>query len=227
VKALYDGSGCFVFFGMKLKYLLMVAASALTLFGLLADKGFTLNLFKVDGDIFDKPDLMVVLEGGAVHFAPTRERANKAIGLYKQYPVAILVCAYRQHKRSIIEHLLLNGVDAGDILGTHYEYEGKEGGGTYNNVLEIISVVKKNSDYKNMLIVTSPYHELRVSLLFSALLEQSEIKRPIYIKYSHITNSEALYTDAPRFVGIIRHELLGIAWFYFRHLRTSIVDYLE
>ena len=179
----------------------------------------------VDGDNFDASDLMVVLGGGSVSSAPTRERVNKTIELYKQHPDNILICAYRNNKQDIINYLVLNEIKPKHITKSFYEYDGKEGGGTYNNVLEIISVIKDN-DFQDIVIVTSPYHELRVSLIFSSLIKEAGINGIVNIKYSHIKNSEVLYTDMPRFIGIISHELLGIIGFYIQHVGSKLVEYI-
>ena len=200
---------------MNIKNILVTVCLSLLIIGyLLIDKRSILNILTVDGDYFNSADLLVVLEGGAVRFAPTRERANKAIELYKQFPSNVLVCAYRKHKNGIIKYLSLNGVRAEDFYDSYYEYEGKEGGGTYNNVLEIISVIKENNKFQNIVIVTSPYHELRVSLILSELINEAEIGRVIYIKYADIKTSEVINTDIPRFIRIIFHEFIGISGFY-------------
>jgi len=191
------------------------------------DKKFVLNFFIVDGEAIGKADLLVLLEGGSIRFSPTRERANKTIELYKQYPKAVLVCAYHEEKKGVIKYLVRNGITANDIVKSSYDYKGKVGGGTYNNVLEIISIIKKYNTIKNIVVVTSPYHELRVSLIFSELVKQAKIDRPVHVKYSHIENSEVIHTDVPRFISIIFHELMGIAWFYIKFVSMSLVKNIE
>ena len=190
----------------------------------LINKEVVTGFFVVDGDVFSVPDLLVVLEGGDVVFAPTRERVNKVLELYKQRPANILVCAYPEYKKGIKQYLTRNGVKDEHLVQSVYVYKGKKGGGTYNNVLEIMSTFQSNNNINKIEIVTAPYHELRVSLIFSTLNEGDKNHDSIKIRYSHIKNSEVLHTNTPRFLRIISHELLGIIGFYINFLKDKIVE---
>lgn len=204
---------------MKAKYSLMAFCLVVFIISLLViEKKTILNMFMVEADDFTESDLMVVLEGGAVKFSPTRERVNKAIELYYKRPNKLLVCAYRVHKNGIIDYLLKNGINSEHLAETTFSYEGRKGGGTYNNVLEILSLIKDNTDIHNIEIITSPYHELRVSIIFDSLIQEANIDKPVHIKYSHVIESEVNYTDTPRFIRIIFHEILGILGFYASYL---------
>lgn len=213
---------------VKSKYILvLVIICTLIITYLLTDKRIVLNAFIVEGDVIEKPDLLILLEGGSIRFAPTRERAEETIRLYKQHPGTVLICAYRNYKKDIRKYLINNGIKASDIVESFYDYDGKKGGGTYNNVLEVLSVIKKKNNIQNIVIVTSPYHELRVSILFSELIKQAEINKPIFINYSNINDSEAIHTDTPRFISIISHELQAISWFYIMQAYEKVVKNLE
>jgi len=211
---------------IRFRYLFLLVFIGTLIAGLLfADRALLVRFFVVEGDSFRVPDLLVVLEGGSLNFSPTQERVDRLLELYREYPVNVLVCAYRIHKREIIEYLKAQGIKAEDIVKTEYRYEGKAGSGTYNNVLEILSAIESNH-YKNIEVVTSPYHELRVSIIISSIIRQLKIDRKIYVKYGHINKSEIIETDNPRFFRILAHELAGIAGFYMNLLYSETKEYL-
>lgn len=192
---------------------------------LVYEKKYLLEIMMVNNDAVKSPDLIVILEGGGVKLAPTRERVFKALELYKKNQAEVLVCAYKRFKGDIIKTLLEKGVKEEDLSQSNYNYVGKKNGGTFNNVLEIISVLKSNKNISTISIVTSPYHERRVSIIFNVLIRQSEIKRNIYVQYAHINNSEIVQTDLRRFVQVIIHETLGVLGFYAWYIYTSILNY--
>jgi len=214
------------FRNIRIEYLFLSVFIVSLIAGLLlTDRKLLISPFIVEGATFAEPDLLVVLEGGGLNFSPTRERVDKLLELYRQYHVNVLVCAYRVHKREIVEYLEARGIKAEDIITTGYWYEGKTGSGTYNNVLEILSAIKKYN-YKHIEIVTSPYHELRVSIIFSAMIKRSIMDRKIYIRYGHISDSEILETDTPRLSRMLAHELLGIAGFYMHYMYSEMRESL-
>jgi len=208
---------------MKLSLLLAIIIISVLIAGnILLSKKFVLDLLMVNDGNFKEADLIVVLEGGSIDFAPTHERVNKAIELYKFNYSKVLVCAYEEHKQSVLKKLFSRGIESDSIIESYYTYNGKKGGGTYNNVLEIFSVIEKNDKFKNILIVTSPYHELRVSLIISKIILRTEKSELISIKYAHINNSELLHTNTARFIRVIGRELLGILGFYFNVLQDEL-----
>lgn len=209
---------------MRIKYILLVTLVCVSIiFALLADKNTILSFFIVDSETFVKPDLIVLLEGGAIDFSPTIERANRTIELYSKYPANILVCSYAAYKPGLLKYLIKNGVNPKDLTKTLYEYRGKRGGGTYNNVLEIISVLKENDNYQRITIVTSPYHELRVSKIYSTLINESKINRHVSVSYSNIQDSEIIYANTSRFTSVIAHEVLGLLGFYFMLIQDKVI----
>lgn len=185
----------------------------------LSDRHLMMNYFMVDSQVTESPDLLVLLEGGDWLYSPTRERINKLIEIYKRKPNKILICSYPRYKDELVKVLILNGVLPLDIVKSKYVYDGR--GGTYNNVSEIIDVLKNNKEYKVINIVTSPYHEKRVQIIVSKLLYKSGINRRVKIYFAHIKHSDIYYTNNERYIDMIGHEILGIAWFYMQMLQVK------
>jgi len=159
-------------------------------------------------------DLLVVLEGGSMRFQPKYERVSEIIRLYQENNKYLLVCSNRSAKNEILDYLTANGVKREDLVISEYVYD--KSGGKYNNIKELISVIKINKDFESITIGTSPYHELRVDMMFSELLIHSGIERKIHLSFAHIENSEVQKTDVRRFMRIIVHELIGIMAFKFK-----------
>lgn len=188
-----------------------------------------MNYFMVDSQVSESSDLLVLLEGGEWLYSPTRERINKLIEIYKRKPTKILICSYPKYKDELEKVLISNGVLPLNIVKSKYVYDGR--GGTYNNVSEIMETLKSNKEYKVINIVTSPYHEKRVQVIVSNLLNQSGVNRPVKIAFVHIEHSDIYYTNNERYIDLIGHEILGIVWFYmqllqvrFENLRDSMVS---
>ena len=188
-----------------------------------------IDFFMVDSQVAELPDLLVLLEGGEWLYSPTRERVDKLIEIYKRKPTKILICSYPRYKDELEKALISNGVLPLNIVKSKYVYDGR--GGTYNNVSEIMDTLKSNKEYKVINIVTSPYHEKRVQVIVSNLLNQSGVNRPVKIAFVHIEHSDIYYTNNERYIDLIGHEILGIAWFYmqllqvrFENLRDSMVS---
>ena len=181
-----------------------------------------IDLFIVDNANDKKPDLIVVLEGGSIKFAPSHERAIAAINAYGSNKSKVLVCSIRELKGEIEGYLISKGINKSDLVQAHYEYDSS--GGTYNNIKEILSVLKVNKNYKNILVVTSPYHELRVNTMIVELINSDTMYNGITINYSNIKNSEITKTNNSRFMKIISHELLGILVFKFTHLYSKYIS---
>lgn len=179
-----------------------------------------INFFMVDSKVAESPDLLVLLEGGEWLYSPTRERVDKLIEIYKRKPSKILICSYPRYKDELIKVLTSNGVLPLDIVKSKYVYDGR--GGTYNNVSEIMDTLKNNNEYKVINIVTSPYHEKRVQVMVSNLLNQSGVNRPVKIAFVHIKHSDIYHTNNERYIDLIGHEILGIAWFYMQMLQVKL-----
>ena len=213
---------------MRIKYLLVaVLLCTLTVGILQTNKKTILSFFTVNSVVSVKPDLIVLLEGGAIDFSPTLERSNRVVELYSKYRSNVLVCSYREFKTSVLTYLIKNGVDSKDFTKTLYEYDGKRGGGTYNNILEIISVLKDNANFREITIVTSPYHELRVSRIFSTLIDEAKINRNISVSYSNIHDSEIFNANTSRFTSVITHEVFGLLGFYFMLIQDKILFFRD
>lgn len=185
-------------------------------------RGSVIDLFIAHKKEFGETDLIVVLEGGSIRFAPTNERVNKVISVYKENPKKILICSVSNYKEDIVDFLISNGIKNDDILISNYDYT--EDGGTYNNAKEIISILKNNISYRNIEIITSPYHEFRVNLILSTLIKEVDFKQSIYFKFSHINNSEVSGTDNIRFIKIISHEILGSIVFKLQYIKSIYFD---
>ena len=174
-------------------------------------KSAIISLLMVEKIGFNEPDLIVVLEGGSIKFPPTYERVSEAVRAYHEYKTKILVCSIPGLKIDIYNYFKSNGIRNEDLIISEYTYD--DSGGTYNNVNEIISVIKNNKKYKNIKIITSPYHELRVDIIFSRIFKSSNIDRQVNVSFHHVKNSEILKTDFRRYMRIIAHELVGIMVF--------------
>jgi len=205
---------------MKLISVYAISAATLILFYFVNfDKQAIINLFMIDAYAFDKPDLIVVLEGGDILFAPSIERANKVVDIYNNEQAKVLLCSDSEYRKDIVNYFEINGVRKSDIISSSYKYDNN--GGTYNNIREMLYVMQKMDNYRNIQIVTSPYHELRVHLMFISFINEVEFGREVNVSFSHINNSEVSKTDNARFVRIILHELMGIMFF---KLRTLVND---
>lgn len=181
-----------------------------------------ISAFQVHKNYDAPPDLIVLLEGGGLVYSPTRERLEKVLELYRQRETNILVCAYEEFKKDIVSALVSNGVRSSDIVQSQYAYNAS--GGTYNNVLEMMDALRKNEKYSFIEIVTSPYHERRVDIMFSNLMGKSNIKRGVYVRFPHIMNSDIYYTNNERYLILTGHELFGMVWFYLQMLQNGLAD---
>ncbi len=167
---------------MQSKYVfLIITLIALSLVGAFSYRPLILNLLMVDTHHYHHSDLLVILEGGSWLYTPTRERLDKTIELYAANSTAVLVCSHQRYKQDIVAFLVSNGVRPSNIVKNQHLYG--ETHGTYNNVLEIISVLKRYEQYNSIEIVTGPYHERRTQIIFSSLITQSGITRPIHVKF--------------------------------------------
>jgi len=195
-------------------FIFLIGVIALSFVSCTFYKSEILSFLKIHRDHNNDADLLVVLEGGSIRFPPTKERVSEALGLYINNNVKLLVCSKESLKNEILDYLVANGVKKKDLVVSNYSYDGA--GGTFNNINEILSIIKSNEAYKNITIVTSPYHELRVDIMFSELIAGSGIDHKINLSFSHIENSEVEKTDIRRFVKIITHELIGILVFKYK-----------
>ena len=191
----------------------------------LSDRNLMIDFFMVDSKVTESPDLLVLLEGGEWLYSPTRERIDKLIEIYKHKPTKILICSYPRYKDELVKVLISNGVLPLDIVKSKYVYDGR--GGTYNNVSEIMDTLKNNKEYKVINIVTSPYHERRVQIIVSNLLSQSGINRSVKISFVHIEYSDIYNTNNERYIDLIGHEILGVAWFYIQMIQLKFENLID
>ncbi len=208
---------------MQLKSVLLIIILTIPLLAsALNYRPLVISLLMVDTHHRNSPDFLVLLEGGSWLYTPTRERLDKAIELYKAHSSTILVCAHQKYKQDIVDFMISNGVQRADLIESQHTYG--ERGGTYNNVMEIIDVLKRYEHYNSIEIVTSPYHERRVQAIFSNLIAKSGITRPIYIKFRHIENSDIYTTNTYRYLKIVFHEILGLVAYYLQLSPFSCFD---
>jgi len=172
----------------------------------------------IDKNVFEIADLVVVLEGGNAKYAPTNERVNKILEVYFSEYNDILICSYNRYKNGIIDYLEAHGVEKSRLLTSNYNYNYNYGG-TYNNAQEIVYFLIKNIKYKNIEIITSPYHEFRVNMILSELIEKKAMQDVVQFWFVHIDNSEILTTDNRRYLQIISHEFLGVINFHIQQFR--------
>ncbi|MFK5892772.1 MAG: YdcF family protein [Pseudomonadota bacterium] len=203
----------------QLKYLTVVILVLISIIDISITyfRNTIIDFFVIESYAFKRADIIVVLEGGGIKFPPTLERVKKAIDIYSSENRPILVCSEGDHRDDIIKFIKSNGVKSKDIIISSFEYG--VGNGTYNNVKEIITILNEYPKYRNIEIITSPYHELRVYTIFKKLLEVKKLSETVNFNFSHIKNSEIMDTNNGRFINIIIHELLGVMFFRLQTIR--------
>lgn len=204
-------------FGVMLTLLAIFAIGIIV-----GNRELVLRFFIVEIAHTSPPDLLVLLEGGDLRYSPTRERVDRLMELYKRRPTKVLVCSAPQHKRTLTEFLITDGVKPSDMIESKYPDAYDNRGGTYANVLEILNVLRANKDLRVLEIVTSPYHEKRVQIITSRLLAKSGMEMPVRIRFAHIDGSDIYRTDRQRYLTMIGHEILGIAGFYVQTLVAGL-----
>ena len=159
---------------------------------------------------FDRPQLVAILGGGMNGEklgASTRERLDRSMPFIKKHnPDHLIVCEYKKYQGRLYSYLLKNGIKKEKMSYPTFEYSDSNSG-TLNNVLEILDYMKKKQ-LSEVVVVTSPYHEKRVKLLFDRLTPKNG---NISVSFLHVNNSEILTTPYRRYVSLIAHESAAIA----------------
>ncbi len=91
-------------------------------------------------------------------------------------------------------------------------------GGTENNILELISFLKRHPDKRKIGLITSAYHEKRVKIILNHYLKKAGINN-IKIYFFHNNNNQEILTcSKKRYFSLIIHELGGITYFKVKSL---------
>ncbi len=158
-------------------------------------------------------DIYFVFSGGFINNNPgrsTRERISILKKLLQKHPKSAFVFLDYSRGKRIINKLFKNEQNKNFL--SHYRYTEKHGG-TENNVLELISILKKHKEYKRIGIITSVYHEKRVKFMLNYYLKMEKLKG-IKIFFFHDNNQQEVYSCSyPRYLKLTLHEFLGIVYF--------------
>lgn len=176
-----------------------------------------IELLTIDKTPFKKIDLFVILGGGFRKGKignSTKERLETFIEKYQKtnMKIPILVCEYPEGKKKM-EFYINNKIEKKlNFLKSTYHYK-EIFGGTENNIKEVLNVVKNKENINNILVITSPYHELRTYLIFKRLKKQMKLKKQLKINFLHPKNfGEIKSTNNKRFFKLVIHELGGIVY---------------
>jgi uncharacterized SAM-binding protein YcdF (DUF218 family) len=170
------------------------------------------DLFVVQSQIKDPSRIqLVAILGGGMNGeklgVSTRERLDRSIPFIKKHnPDHLIVCEYKKYQGRLYNYLLKNGIKKEKMSYPTFEYSDSNSG-TLNNVLEILDYMKKKQ-LSEVVVVTSPYHEKRVKLLFDRLAQKNG---NISASFLHVNNSEILATPYRCYVSLIAHESAAIA----------------
>lgn len=151
---------------------------------------------RADGAFFQKsPDAIAVFTGD-------KGRIAYAMDLLKKNPTSKLFISGVYAKNSV--QTLLNNQAAPNIseelttpdTQVDLDYESKN---TFENVRETVEYLKSNPDIKNVLIISSDYHIMRIKLIISHFLDSS--KKGFYFdsvptKYSTWKETKKLLIEA-------------------------------
>ncbi len=180
-----------------------------------------INLLKIDTGVPQHSDLIAVLGGG---IAPggklgrsTRERLNGVIAytVARNHQCPVLVLEYPAGRRKMISFLVRHGLDRGDVLRSGFHYR-EQRGGTENNIAELFHVLRFHRGIKQVLLVTSPYHQRRVQLMLKSFLtKEPAAKEPAAGEWRFYflqlaSDGEIFYCSRWRFWRLVSHEALGI-----------------
>ncbi len=167
----------------------------------------------------EKIDILFVFSGGFVNQKmgiSTKERINYLKTILNKNPETPFVFLdYRGGKRLIKESIPNKFNDIYNC--SSYKYSEKLGG-TENNVLELISILKKHPELKNIGIVTSIYHEKRVKIILKYYLEKENFDYINIVFLHNNLNQEIYYCSFPRYIKLIFHELGGLIYFKLKTL---------
>ncbi|MBU2541447.1 MAG: YdcF family protein [Candidatus Omnitrophica bacterium] len=175
-------------------------------------------------DAFQKADAIVVFAGGVGESGMAgqgyQERVQHAVRLYRKGYANHLIFSsgytYIFHEPQVMKALAVSlGMPEGRII---LEDKAKN---TYENVLFTGEILERN-DWKEILLISSPYHMRRVSLVFRKNAPDTEVLYTPITKslfYSHGINQEGKKVlkqiSLQQLKGIL-HEYLGIIYYYFQ-----------
>lgn len=161
------------------------------------------------------PDLIVVLGGGIKKGKlgiSTKERLNEFLNIYNsiQKKPKVLICEYPEGKKKM-ELFIIEKVNSKNFAeDSLYKYSEKIGG-TENNIKDVLTFLKSDKNIKNVLIITSPYHQKRTNLIIGRQIKIMKIDKNINFYFYHMKNQgEILTCSNKRFAKLIFHELGGI-----------------
>ncbi len=207
-----------------MKYRLFI----LSLFGLVALGFFfffprnpIIKTLKIDTVLPDRVDLIAVLGGGITPDGAlgnsTRERLD-AVAEYEKEgegDCLVLVLEYPAGRKKMVAYLVANGLDENNVLSSGFHYR-EERGGTENNIAELFHVLDKYEKIQRIVLVTSPYHQRRVSLMLKAA-EKHGFGRKVHFYFLQLPdNGEISRCSRRRFWHLVVHEALGI---FFQQLK--------
>ncbi len=179
------------------------------------DRSFVISFLKVKSNVPKSVDLIAIMGGGTVGKGKFRlgrasiERLNRGIYLLKNgYGKKIFLAGYRGEQKIANEYMLERGVKREDIINYHKRH--KSITGTQGDILMILDLIEKNG-YEKVLIVTSPYHEIRCKEIFNRLLKKRKMNVKIY--FSHIEkNGEIEKCNFFRYLKLIFHEFFALVY---------------
>lgn len=180
-----------------------------------------INRLKVNTGLPVHPDLVAVLGGGITLEGKlgisTRERLD-AVAEYlgkTDENCPILVQEYPAGRKKMTAYLVANGLAETDILSSGFQYSDKRGG-TENNIEELFHVLKEKKKIRKIVLVTSPYHQRRVWLMFRKTNQHDPLLKP-HIYFLQIPdNGEISRCTRLRFWHLVAHEVAGI---FFQQLK--------
>ena len=176
------------------------------------------KFFSVNNSIQgEKIDIYFVFSGGFVkkHMGKsTKERVEFLKKLLDKNPETPFVFLDYKGGKQIVSNLLGKRKN-NQSLNSNYRYN-EHLGGTENNVLELISILKTHPEFKKIGIVTSIYHEKRIKLILDYHIKQENLT-DVKVYFLHDSTHQEIYTCSFfRYLKLIMHELGGILYFKLR-----------
>lgn len=180
-----------------------------------------INTLKMNTDLPARPDLIAVLGGGIMPGGAlghsTRERldavAEFAGETGRNCPV--LVQEYPTGRKKMVAYLVTNGLEEKNIFSSGFHYREKRGG-TENNIEELFHVMGEHIKMQQIVLVTSPYHQKRVSLMLKAAEKRSKRGKVHFYFLQLPDDGEITRCSRWRFWSLVSHEALGI---FFQQLK--------
>lgn len=161
-----------------------------------------------------KIDIYFVFSGGFVKNKmgkSTSERIDFLKKLLKKHENTPFVFLDYKRGKEIVDNMLIKEIKNKSIV-SDYKYN-ESLGGTENNVLELVSILKQHPEFKRIGIITSLYHEKRVKLILNYYLKKEKIKN-IKIYFLHDNSRQEVYSCSfKRYLKLIVHEIGGILYF--------------